>query len=195
MQNFSLNCEILSQNFKYLGNTVSEYKKDHHHHHHHMALQPNTGPGLPFWGFVTITFLQGCIVSPAPNPPTWRTRPLHLWPPETGSRSYIPRHWVPILVAFCDMHGLQWDYSLIPATTWEIQERYGIQIHHHRHQFKSPTWALAFLRSFYQLKYRFIASSDFMTRVFSRVGLPAPHPRPAILEGRCFLSGLSPLAD
>jgi hypothetical protein len=33
-----------------------------------MALQHNTGPGLPFWGFVTITFLQGWIVSPAPNP-------------------------------------------------------------------------------------------------------------------------------
>jgi hypothetical protein len=37
-------------------------------YHHHMALQPNTGPGLPFWGFITITFLQGWIVSPAPNP-------------------------------------------------------------------------------------------------------------------------------
>jgi hypothetical protein len=33
-----------------------------------MALQLNTGPSLPFWGFVTITFLQGWIVSPAPNP-------------------------------------------------------------------------------------------------------------------------------
>jgi hypothetical protein len=39
----------------------------HHHHHHHMALQPNSGPGLPFWGFVT-TFLRGWIVTPAPNP-------------------------------------------------------------------------------------------------------------------------------
>jgi hypothetical protein len=26
--------------------------------HHHMALQPKSGPGLPLWGFVTITFLQ-----------------------------------------------------------------------------------------------------------------------------------------
>jgi hypothetical protein len=33
-----------------------------------MALQPNSGPGLPCWGFVTITFSQGWIVSPAPNP-------------------------------------------------------------------------------------------------------------------------------
>jgi hypothetical protein len=32
-----------------------------------MALQPNTGSDLPFLGFVTITFLQGWIVSPAPN--------------------------------------------------------------------------------------------------------------------------------
>jgi hypothetical protein len=38
------------------------------HHHHHMALQSNMGPGLPFWGFTTITFLEGWIVSPAPNP-------------------------------------------------------------------------------------------------------------------------------
>jgi hypothetical protein len=29
------------------------------------------------------------------------------------------RHWVPILVAFYDMHGLQWDCSLLPATTRE----------------------------------------------------------------------------
>jgi hypothetical protein len=32
-----------------------------------MALQPKSGPGLPCWGFVTITLLQGWIVSPAPN--------------------------------------------------------------------------------------------------------------------------------
>jgi hypothetical protein len=31
-----------------------------------MALQPKSGPGLPFWGFLT-TFLRGWIVSPAPN--------------------------------------------------------------------------------------------------------------------------------
>jgi hypothetical protein len=83
-----------------------------------MVPQPKSGPGLSFWSFVTITFLQGWIVSPAPNPPTWRTRPPYLWPPETGWSSYTPgRHWVPILVAFYDMSGLQWDYSLIPVTT------------------------------------------------------------------------------
>jgi hypothetical protein len=50
-------------------------------HHHHMALQPNSGPGLPFWGFLTITFLQGWIVSPAPNPQ----------PGGPGLRIYDPR--------------------------------------------------------------------------------------------------------
>jgi hypothetical protein len=39
-----------------------------HHHNHHMALQPNSCPGLPLWCFLTITFLQGWIVIPAPNP-------------------------------------------------------------------------------------------------------------------------------
>jgi hypothetical protein len=35
--------------------------------HHHMALQPKSGPGLPFGGFVTITLFTGWNVSPAPN--------------------------------------------------------------------------------------------------------------------------------
>jgi hypothetical protein len=46
-----------------------------------MALQPNTGPGLPFWGFVTIAFLRGSIVSPTPNPQ----------PGGPGLRIYDPR--------------------------------------------------------------------------------------------------------
>jgi hypothetical protein len=49
--------------------------------HHHMALQSNSVPGLRFWGFVTITFLQGWIVSPAPNPQ----------PGGPGLRIYDPR--------------------------------------------------------------------------------------------------------
>jgi hypothetical protein len=48
--------------------------------------------------------------------------------------------------------------------------------HHHHHWLDSPTWALAFLRSFCQLKYPAVVSSDFVTRVFSRVGLSAPRP-------------------
>jgi hypothetical protein len=38
--------------------------------------------------------------------------------------------------------------------------------HHQQQQLNSPTWALAFLRSFCQLKYPAIASSDFMTSLF-----------------------------
>jgi hypothetical protein len=79
-----------------------------------MALQLNTDPGLPCWGFVTITFLQGWIVSPAPNPQPGGPG-LSIYDP--WRPSYTPRRWVPILVAFYDMHGLQWDYSLIPVTT------------------------------------------------------------------------------
>ena len=30
-----------------------------------------------------------------------------------GLPSYTPRHWVPILVAFYDVHGLQLDYPVI----------------------------------------------------------------------------------
>jgi hypothetical protein len=44
------------------------FKERNHHHHHHMAVQPKSGPGLPFWGFVTIAILRSWIVSPAPNP-------------------------------------------------------------------------------------------------------------------------------
>jgi hypothetical protein len=32
-----------------------------------MALQPKSGHGLPLWGFVTINFSRGWIISPAPN--------------------------------------------------------------------------------------------------------------------------------
>jgi hypothetical protein len=40
----------------------------YHYHHHHMTLQPKPAPGFPIWSFLTVTFLQGRIVSPAPNP-------------------------------------------------------------------------------------------------------------------------------
>jgi hypothetical protein len=33
-----------------------------------MTLQTNSGPGLPLWGYVAITFLQGWIVSPRLTP-------------------------------------------------------------------------------------------------------------------------------
>jgi hypothetical protein len=46
-----------------------------------MDLQPNSGPGLPLWGFVTITLLQCWIVSPARNPQLG----------EPGLRIYDPR--------------------------------------------------------------------------------------------------------
>jgi hypothetical protein len=46
-----------------------------------MALQPNSGHGLPFMGFLNNDLLQGWIVSPAPNPQ----------PGGPGLRIYDPR--------------------------------------------------------------------------------------------------------
>jgi hypothetical protein len=86
-----------------------------------MALQPKSGPCLPFWGFVTIKFLRGLTVSPAPNPQPGGPG-LGIYDPRRQGDPAVPRHWVPILVAFYDMHGLQWNYFVILATT-----RYPIQ--------------------------------------------------------------------
>jgi hypothetical protein len=89
-----------------------------------MALQPNSGPGLPLWGFVTITFSQGWIFSPAPNPQP-EGPGLRIYDPRRqGGSAMPPGHWVPILVAFYDIHGLQWDCSLIPATTSVMPRSY-----------------------------------------------------------------------
>jgi hypothetical protein len=87
-----------------------------------MALQPNSGPGLPLWGFVTIAFLQGWIVSPAPNPQPGGPSLCIYDPRRQGGPAIPPRYRVLILVAFYDMHGLQWDYSLIPATIRDFQQ-------------------------------------------------------------------------
>jgi hypothetical protein len=54
--------------------------------------------------------------------------------------------------------------------------RFTVKVHHHHHWLECPALALAFLRSFRQLKYPAIASSDFVTIVFSRMGLSAPRP-------------------
>jgi hypothetical protein len=86
-----------------------------------MTLQPNLGHGLPLWGFITVTFLQGWIVSPAPNPEPGGPGLCIYDPRRQGDPAITSRHWVPILVAFYDMHGLQWDYSLIPATTRDTE--------------------------------------------------------------------------
>jgi hypothetical protein len=80
-----------------------------------MALQPKSGPGLPFWGFLTITFLQGWIVSPAPNPQPGgpslricdpRDRMPQLYPQALGTHfSRLLRHaWVTVGLFFNPRH-------------------------------------------------------------------------------------------
>ena len=67
-----------------------------------------TFPRTHSW-FPNRQFLRG-----GPAPSIWRIR-SHITP-GTGRSSYTPRHWVPIVVTFFDIHGLRWDYSLIPVT-------------------------------------------------------------------------------
>lgn len=57
--------------------------------------------------------MDGCLA----HRTTWRTRIL----------GYTPERWVPILVAFYDMHELQWGNSLHPVTTREIDGTYHTQ--------------------------------------------------------------------
>jgi hypothetical protein len=69
-----------------------------------------------FFGFRDKIFTRwGC--QPHAQPPTWRTRRLYMWPPETRWPSCTPRHWVPILVTFYDMQELRWNCSYPLVTT------------------------------------------------------------------------------
>ena len=73
-------------------------------------------------GFLTGSFfLRGGIVNPTPNPQPGGPGPIFITP-GTEWPSYTARHWVPILVTFYDQHGLQWDYSLLPVTTWDNKQ-------------------------------------------------------------------------
>jgi hypothetical protein len=84
-----------------------------------MALWPNLGPGLPSWGFLTIAFYRAGLLVQHPNPNLEGQISVFMTPGDRVAKIY-PKHWIPILVAFYDMHGLQWDYSLIPANTQEL---------------------------------------------------------------------------
>jgi hypothetical protein len=81
-----------------------------------MALQPNSGPGLPLWGFLTIIFLRGWIVSPAPNLEdqvsvfmTPGDRVAQLYPQGQGTHfSRLLRHsWVTVGLFFNPGHNTE----------------------------------------------------------------------------------------
>jgi hypothetical protein len=79
-------------------------------------------------GFVTIIFLRGWIVSPAPNPQPGGPGPVFMTPGDRVAQLYPQALGTP-LMAFYDMHGLQRDYSLIPATTRDIISGYILEIY------------------------------------------------------------------
>jgi hypothetical protein len=69
------------------------------------------GPWTPLLGFLNnINFLRGWIVSPAPNPQPGGPG-LRIYDPQRQDGPAIsPGTGYTFLVAFYDMHGLQWDY-------------------------------------------------------------------------------------
>ena len=81
-----------------------------------MDLLHQTFPRPHFWFPNRQFFLRRGVVNPTPNPQPGGTGLIFITL-GTGWSSYTPRLWVPILVPFQDMHGIQWDYSLIPVTT------------------------------------------------------------------------------
>ena len=88
-----------------------------------IALQPNVDlclhNGPPpnqghISGFLTSRFLQSGVVNPTPNPQPVGPVPIFITP----GPSYTPGTGYPF-VAFYNMHGLQWDDSLILVTIRE----------------------------------------------------------------------------
>jgi hypothetical protein len=88
-----------------------------------MALQPNSGPGVPFWCFITITFFYraGLLVQ-HPTPNLEDQASVFITPGDTVTQLY-PQALGIHFSRIYDMHVLQWDYSLIPVTTWEKPHR------------------------------------------------------------------------
>jgi hypothetical protein len=71
--------------------------------------------------------LQVKVVSPLPYHHfggmgiTWAFLPLpslYLCPPEAWGPGCTPRHWIPILVASYDTHGIRWGYSEPRPPLW-----------------------------------------------------------------------------
>jgi hypothetical protein len=93
----------------------------------------------------------------------------------------IVKHcWVSMVTSHTILADVTIDTKACNFTKSEKERRNVFYSHHHQQQLDSPSWALGFLRSFCQLKYPAVASSDFATRAFSRVGLSAPRPTPRL---------------
>jgi hypothetical protein len=80
-----------------------------------MALQPNSGPGLLLWGFITITFLWGLMLVQRPTPNledqvsvfmTPGDRVAQLYPQALGTRfsRLLPHAWVTVGLFFNPGH-------------------------------------------------------------------------------------------
>jgi hypothetical protein len=65
---------------------------------------------------------------PHTQPPNWRTGSPYLYPLETEWPSYTPRHRVPILVAFYDMHGLRVTIFCIRGIHSNVYQNFNVHV-------------------------------------------------------------------
>jgi hypothetical protein len=59
-------------------------------HYHHMALQPNSGPDLPLWGFVKITFYEAELLVQRPTPNLEDQASVFMTPQRQGGPAMPP---------------------------------------------------------------------------------------------------------
>jgi hypothetical protein len=90
-----------------------------HHHHHHLWHD------IPLWHITSLGFPDNRIFTrwscqPHAQPPTRRTRPPYLCPPETGNPAITPGTY--------DKQELRWEYSYPPVTTRRFSRRYLLRI-------------------------------------------------------------------
>jgi len=67
-------------------------------------------------GVLTVSFFYGDRLSACPPTPTLEDHSTLFITLGAAWPSYTPRHGVPILIAFYDLHGPQWDF-FSPVTT------------------------------------------------------------------------------
>jgi hypothetical protein len=74
----------------------------------------------PHFRFPNDLFFYSDRLSACRPTPNLKGQSAEFITPGAGWPSYTPRHWVPNLVAFYDLHGHQWDYSFPLSPHGEI---------------------------------------------------------------------------
>jgi hypothetical protein len=112
-----------------------------------MALQPNSGPGLPLWGFVTITFYRAGLLVQRPTPNledqvsvcvTPGDRVAQLYPQALGTHfSRLLRHaWFTVGLFFNPGHHTgvyecMWLFTALPLHNGEVSSARAFHLRHY----------------------------------------------------------------